>query len=311
MTAPIVTIVCTCYNHEKYVRNALLSVVNQSYKHIELIIVDNASTDSSKSEIELFISQYPETRFIANDENVGLPKSFNSAIKQSKGKYLIDLAADDMLSPDRVLLQVNAFEKLGEKYGLLYSNIEEVDKNGKHLRFSLNQAQYYPSGDLFLEILNKHFIPSPSTIFKKTVFEEIGGYNDKLAFEDFDFWVRCAAKYEVYYLPIISGKKTILKDSFSTFFYSKNKSKTMLASTLHTYQWAKNNKLTQNQNINYGLSYYFRQAILLGHFEVALKFQNLLNHSTKQPFSNLIFYFLAKYRIDLSKFYLLYRKIGS
>lgn len=310
MNEPIVTVICTCYNHEKYVQNALLSVINQSYKHIELIIVDNASTDNSKSEIALFLIDYPEIVFISNEENIGLPKSFNAAVKLSKGKYLIDLAADDTLDFERVKLQVAAFEKLAANYGLLYSNIEEVDKNGKHLRYSLNPSLNYPSGNLFLEILNKHFIPSPSTIFKKSIFDEIGGYNENLVFEDFDFWIRCAANYNFYYLPIICGKKTILKNSFSSFFYSKTKSKKMLNSTLQTYQWATEIINKDNENVNFGISYYFRQATLMGHFELAIAFRNLLNTSKKQPSSNLIFNLLVRFRIDLSKLYLLYRRIS-
>lgn len=308
MNEPIVTVICTCYNHEKYVRNALLSVINQSYQHIELFIVDNASTDNSKSEIALFLIDYPEIVFISNEENIGLPKSFNVAVKLSKGKYLIDLAADDTLHPDRIKLQVEAFEKLDTKYGLLYSNIEEVDKNGKHLRYSLEPALSYPSGDLFLEILNKHFIPSPSTIFKKSVFDEVGGYNENLVFEDFDFWVRCATNYNFYYLPIISGKKTILENSFSSFFYSKTKSKRMLESTLQTYKWASQIVLEKGGDMNLGLTYYFRQATLMGHFELALEFQSILNKSKKQTLSYILFHLLIKYRIDLSKLYLIYRK---
>jgi glycosyltransferase involved in cell wall biosynthesis len=306
MNEPIVTVICTCYNHEKFVRNALLSVINQTYKNIELIIVDNASTDNSKLVINHFLSQFPETLFISNKENIGLPKSFNSAVKISKGKYLIDLSADDILDYERVRLQVIAFEKLNPKYGLIYSNIEEVNKNGKHLKFSLNQNKSYPSGNLFLELLNKHFIPSPSTIFKKTVFDEIGGYNENLVFEDFDFWVRCASKYEFYYLPIISGQKTILDNSFSSFFFSKTKSEKMLTSTLQTFKWASNIVNEKDENINSGISYYIRQASLLGHFKLAISFKNLLNISKSQPISNIFFFVLIKLRIDLSKLYLFY-----
>lgn len=309
MEYPIVSVICTCYNHENYVRHALLSVINQSYKHIELIIVDNASTDNSKSEIALFLIDYPEIVFIPNETNIGLPKSFNAAVKLSKGKYLIDLAADDTLDHERVKLQVTAFEKLDANYGLLYSNIEEVDKNGKHLRFSLNPRLSYPFGHLFLEILNKHFIPSPSTIFKKSVFDEVGGYNENLVFEDFDFWVRCAAKYKFYYLPIISGKKTILENSFSSFFYSKNKSKNMLESTLQTYKWASQIVLEKGGNMNLGITYYFRQATLMGHFGLALEFQELINQEYKLPSTNKLLSILLKHRIDLSMLYSFYRKI--
>lgn len=304
MYSPTVTVICTCYNHEKYVYKSLQSVVNQTYKNIQLIVVDNASTDNSVKEIHSFLTKHPDTRFIHNNENLGLNKSFNAAVKHAKGKYLIDLAADDELYPDRVSLQVSKFEELEPKFGLIYSNVEEIDSDDKHIRYSLNKEKVYPSGKVFIELLKNHFIPSPSTIFRKEIFDNIGGYNEALAFEDFDFWVKCANKYDFYYLSIVSTKKRILKDSQSSFFFSPTKSAKMLESTLATYTWAKRHIIGKDdfQSYDNGILYYYKQCVLLGHFDLAKKFKCLMFKQNRTR-SLIAIGFLLAFQIDVSSLY--------
>ena len=106
---PLVTVICSCYNHENFVIESLNSVINQDYKNIELIIIDDFSSDNSKKTIKNWLLNYPEITFIANENNLGITKSFNNALKSAKGKYIIDLAADDILIPNCVDLQLKKF----------------------------------------------------------------------------------------------------------------------------------------------------------------------------------------------------------
>ena len=92
----LVTIICLCYNQEEFVLESLESVISQDYNQIELIIVDDCSTDNSKIVIENWLLNFPQIQFIANNTNLGNTKSFNKALKLAKGKYIIDLAADDV-----------------------------------------------------------------------------------------------------------------------------------------------------------------------------------------------------------------------
>src|ERR1700749_5034941 len=93
----LVTVICLCYNHENFVTESLFSVMNQDYAFVELIIVDDCSTDNSKNIIKKWLLDYPEVRFISNEINLGNTKSFNKALQFAKGDYIIDLAADDVL----------------------------------------------------------------------------------------------------------------------------------------------------------------------------------------------------------------------
>ena len=108
---PLVTIICLSYNHEKFVIESLNSVINQNYAPIELLIVDDFSTDNSKVVIENWLVQHPQVLFIVNTTNLGNTKSFNNVLKLAKGDYIIDLAADDVLLPNGIEMQVNAFQK--------------------------------------------------------------------------------------------------------------------------------------------------------------------------------------------------------
>ena len=133
---PLVTIICLSYNHEKFVVETLNSVLNQNYSPIELIIVDDCSSDITKSIIEDWLLSHSDVRFIANEVNLGNTKSFNNALKIAKGNYIIDLAADDLLMPNGIQMQVEAFQKSTYKnLGIVYGNAEIINENGSFNSF--------------------------------------------------------------------------------------------------------------------------------------------------------------------------------
>jgi hypothetical protein len=215
------------------------------------------------------------------------------------------LAADDVLYPDRIQKQVEEFERLPEEYALLYTNIALVNAQGRLTGYAFQPQDHPPAGDVFACLLKNHFLPSPSTMFKTSVFFSLGGYNEALSFEDFDYWIRCARHYSFGYLDIVSTKKRILPTSFSTQFYD-TQSNTMLESTFFTFLWASTqlrNREEENALVK-GASYYFRQSVLLGHFSTAEKFHSLLLPSGAH-FNLPTFFCLVLYRLkwNISSFY--------
>jgi glycosyltransferase involved in cell wall biosynthesis len=109
---PWVTVICVCYNHEDYVEEALRSVVEQTHPNVELIVIDNGSTDGSASRIARFVQRHPAIRFLKNSVNVGLNRAFNQGLALAGGRYVVDLSADDVLLPNRLAQQADLFEKL-------------------------------------------------------------------------------------------------------------------------------------------------------------------------------------------------------
>ena len=230
---PIVTIICLCYNHEDYVLESLSSVLNQSYPAIELIIVDDYSTDNSKTVIEKWLVNQPEVQFIANENNLGNTKSFNKALEIAKGEYIIDLATDDILLTDCVSLQINGFRNSSHKnLGVVYGNIELITENGDFDSYyfavdnSKKTIKKRITGDIYLSVISGgDSICSVSAMVKKTVFDHLQGYDESLAYEDLDFWIRASRIYEFDFIDQILAQKRIVADSLGSDFFKKNDSR--------------------------------------------------------------------------------------
>lgn len=230
---PLVTIICLCYNQGEYVLQSLFSVINQNYPVIELIIVDDCSTDNSKALIEKWLVDFPTVQFIANETNLGSTKSFNKALKEAEGEFIIDLAADDVLLPNCVTSQINAFKNTTYKnLGIVYGNVELITESGAF------DSYYFPvdnaekvitkriTGNIYAAVLSGgDSICSVSSMVKKSVFDHLYGYDERLAYEDLDFWIRSSRIYDFDFIDEILLQKRIVKNSLGTDFFKKNDAK--------------------------------------------------------------------------------------
>lgn len=230
---PLVTVICLCYNHEQFVVESLNSVMNQDYPFIELIVVDDCSTDQSKEIILKWCNDHPNVQFFASTNNLGSTKAFNKGLSAAKGDFIIDLACDDVLLPKCVSLQIKAFEESSFKnLGIVYGNAELITETCEH------SSYYFPvdwdkktieerkTGDIYLSVISGgNSICSVSSMVKKTVFDDLKGYDENLAYEDLDLWIRASRKYEVDYIDEILMQKRISGSSLGTHFYLKNDSR--------------------------------------------------------------------------------------
>lgn len=170
--SPLVSVICLCYNHEKYVEESLESVINQSYTNIELIIIDDCSTDNSKKVIEKWLLKHPTITFISNKRNLGNTTSFNKAVKFSKGEYIIDLATDDILLKDCVATQVETFKNSTYKnLGIVYGNVSIIDDNNNFITNYYTEEDFPQSGDIYKMVISRSAkICSVSSMVKKKGF---------------------------------------------------------------------------------------------------------------------------------------------
>ncbi len=217
---PLVTVIALCYNHEKFIEECLQSVVNQTYTNIELIIVDDFSTDNSCEKILLFSSKHPTVKIILNKKNIGNCRSFNQALQISKGKYIIDLSTDDVLLSDRITEQVKLMET-SEQIGVIFSDSLFIDEKSKiYNSFFLKkfrEQSLKPIGNVYEKVLQKKLFMMPVTMMtRRTVFEQLGGYDETLAYEDTDFWVRSSRMCEYGYVPKVLSYQRRVKGSLST-----------------------------------------------------------------------------------------------
>ena len=226
---PLVSIICLCYNHENFVVEALNSVLSQSYGNIELIIADDCSTDGSEKTIKNWLEDHPNIKFIVNESNLGNTKTFNKALQFTKGDYIIDLAADDILLPNCVETQVNTFlNSKQKKLAIVYGNAEIISENKDHLRYYYKvgvekKALIKPaSGDIYLSMLNQSsMICSVSSMVKRDVLKELKGYDENLAYEDLDLWIRTSRNYNFEFIDAVLVQKREVENSLGNQFYKK------------------------------------------------------------------------------------------
>jgi glycosyltransferase involved in cell wall biosynthesis len=225
----LVTVVCTCFNHQKYVIESLQSVLNQSYKNIQLIVVDDYSTDNSIAVIEDFIKNFREIQFIKNKINLGLTKSVNHAMTFAKGDFFIDLSADDILLPNCVEVQLETFRKSNfENLAIVYGNVALITENGNHKGFyfetndDLKVKTVKKSGDIYAEIISmKTTICSVAAMYKKTIFDQYNGYDENLTYEDLDFWLRVSRDCTIQFIDQVLVQKRTVQNSLQTKLYAK------------------------------------------------------------------------------------------
>ena len=117
--APTVSVILNCYNHDRYVSEAIESVLNQSFGDFELIIIDNGSTDSSRAVLERYDD--PRIRRVFYDENLSLARRLNEGTAMAKGEFVTVLYSDDYMLPDKLERQVLLFRELPKDYGVVYS----------------------------------------------------------------------------------------------------------------------------------------------------------------------------------------------
>lgn len=224
MANPLVTVVCLSYNHERFVKEAITSVLTQNYSPIQLIVLDDGSVDDSVAQIESVIEGKSEITFISNKSNLGYCKSLNLAMKQAKGGFLIDLAADDILMPNRVEEGVKALTRAGESYEVNFTDAEMIDENGRKLCMHSDRFfhQAIPQGNIYKDLIHRYFICSPTLMFRKQVIDQLGGYDETLAFEDFDFLIRSSRVFNFCYTPKALVKKRIVNTSMSSRQFVRN-----------------------------------------------------------------------------------------
>lgn len=274
MKHPMITIICICHNHKKFVEDALQSVWALEYPYLELIVADDASTDGSQEVIQELIKG-KEVKLLLNKENIGHCKTFNQALKQANGEFIIDLSADDVLLPYSVTVGVERLIEKGEEYGVFFADALLIDDSGKqigeHKTASFFKSGVVPEGDVYATILAKYFISPPTMIYRKRLVEELGGYNEALTYEDFDFWVRSSRMSNYCYLPVAMVKKRIHGDSVSAMQYVRNSK--MLTSTYEVCRTAF--KLNQNKKEDRALlkrlAYEAKMAFGSSNYTIGLK----------------------------------------
>lgn len=279
MNKPLVTVMCLCYNHAPFLEEALDSVYQQSYPNLQVILIDNNSEDNSPEILTKYYNKYSEiSHLVLNQENKGNCKAINEVLPLVKGKYLVDFATDDVFFFNRIEEQVDCFEQLSDDYGIIHSNAEMIDENTKTIGFHTEQKNIRIStGEVYADIVERYFLCPPTMLVKKEVFDVLQGYDDGLAYEDWDFLVRTARVYKIYYLDEILTKRRVLKNSMYSLFSKKGNYK-MLHSTYQICEkiYELNRTKEEHQALAKRIHHEVKYALKSKHYDLVKLYQNML-----------------------------------
>ena len=193
-TGPLVSVIATCYNHERYVEECLESIRNQTYENVQLIIVDDCSTDRSVKVIRSWLARTgtPAT-LITHRVNRGICRSRNDAHRRARGRYLSMIATDDTWVPDKLAIQVPMMESLPADVAVLYGDATTMDENSAtRPEMVIDLYGYldsFPDGWVFDDLLRGNFVTSLTALVRRRCIDAVGGYDEALIYEDWDLWL--------------------------------------------------------------------------------------------------------------------------
>ncbi len=220
---PLVTAVIPVYNHEKYVAESIRSILQQTYRNIELIVINDGSRDRSHERILPLIPECRE-RFVRfeyiNRENRGLSATLDQALGMAKGKYISGLASDDVALPEKIRLLVEALESKDDSYAAAFGDALFIDKEGRPLfqdeHDSLSadsrgrpQARFLdfytsdrkfdtkgPEFGTYKTLLHGNYLPAMSSLIRTDELREAGDWAKGNILEDWEMWLKLSKKYK-------------------------------------------------------------------------------------------------------------------
>lgn len=201
---PLVSVIIPAYNHEKYVKSCIESVLDQTYDNIELLIFNDGSTDKTDDVIRTVLKVKSGNIKYISKENEGLCKTLNKGLEIANGTYIALIASDDLWLPDRIYKQVNFLENnknIGMVFSDAYFMYDHKKSKDKYTGYKpiirkcfLNSL---PNTNIYEALLNENIIPAVSALIKKECYRKVGLYDIDLKFEDYDMWLRISKEYPI------------------------------------------------------------------------------------------------------------------
>ncbi len=183
---PVVTVLVTSYNHERFIEESILSVINQNYPNIQLIVIDDGSSDSSPDIIKHLANSHGFKYVL--QQNVGLAAALNRGISLAEGKYFVMLSADDVALPSRLKKQVAVLEARRD-VAVCGGYYIEIDEDGSVIKMPKQlEARDLNFEDLFTR--RKEGIKAPTAMMRTAVLRSVEGYDPDIHLEDIYMWLK-------------------------------------------------------------------------------------------------------------------------
>lgn len=193
---PLVSVLMPAYNAEKYIVEAIESILNQTFTDLEFIIINDNSTDSTEKIIEAYSQKDNRIRYICNPVNLGISKTRNLLINEARGQYIAWLDSDDVAQEQRLQIQFSFLKE--NNYTMVGSSLVIIDKASNALGW-----RHYPKP--YKEIKNSALLSNPfaqSTVMIESRVAKAFKYNEQLEVcEDYDLWLKIIQEHRVANMP--------------------------------------------------------------------------------------------------------------
>jgi glycosyltransferase involved in cell wall biosynthesis len=197
MQKGLVSVIIPNHNYARYIGEAVDGVLAQTYADIEIIVVDDGSTDNS----EEILSAYGDRINVIFQQNQGVSAARNNGVRSSRGQYLAFLDADDSWMPQKLEKQVRAFEDQPD-LGLVHVGVREIDAEGHGLRDRLDGLNGDISADLLMFKRDGVLGGGSGFVVPRAVFDEIGEFDTRLSTSaDWDFFYQISSRYPIGFVP--------------------------------------------------------------------------------------------------------------
>lgn len=182
------------------------SILEQDYQPLEILYLDNDSHDQSYEKAMEYLSGSTKLKYhLKQTKKEGVCRNLNHLLSHASGKYCAFISADDFMLPGRITTQVNAFKKLSDEYGVIFSDALLVDDNNNYLSQTFIQRlgrNISEETQTYQTLLEGNFIPAMSTLVKLSLIREVGGFDERLIYEDYDMWLKLTQKCKFLFIDI-------------------------------------------------------------------------------------------------------------
>lgn len=211
-----VSVIVPCYNTEKYLYESLNSIYSQTYSNIEVILINDGSTDRTEEILLDYENKYHESTKYFFINNSGPSNARNIGIKNSTGEYICFMDSDDILINDSIEKRIKILNTQSDTALVCTDSYMIMENEVSNTRLSSLVGPVF-SGNVFLEMLKKNFISTQTVIMRRSVVETIGYFNESyIRSEDYEYWLRITRKYKITYINEPLAYTRVRNGSLST-----------------------------------------------------------------------------------------------
>ena len=207
-TLPLVSIAIPAYNHAAFIEDCLASVCAQTYPELELVLIDDGSTDGTFEVAQHFLEQHRDrfTRIVLEKRNnQGVSANSNACIEACHGEWIHLLGSDDVLSPNKVeRIQQSILGWNCQKLAMVHADCDYIGEDGNLVTRSRQKSRPLPGPDFYAFrwlFLGEHYIFNPTIALHRETFLSIGGFDKTLPLEDLDCWLRLSVVHAIARVP--------------------------------------------------------------------------------------------------------------